>query len=285
MTPATGTDRVGRFFDLYRETATSRSAIALVVANAIPLIGVVLFGWSLWTILVLYWVENGIVGFWTIPKILLAQGSPFGGLVGLASSRFGQLSDRRPGALGLAAAEVAAGAAGTVVNGWLRVPLALFFLVHYGIFWVVHGLFVFSLPTFLGGANAGVDAVGTPTFDPSVGLPGFAPSVSGGGNAFGEILWSSVAVGAVALFISHGASFLFTYHGRVEYLRTSAAAQMVAPYGRVVVLHLTILFGAFIAALIGAPIGALIILVVLKTLLDLRIHLATHRPARPAALA
>ncbi|HEV2005189.1 MAG TPA: DUF6498-containing protein [Candidatus Limnocylindrales bacterium] len=253
MTSATGTDRVGRFFDLYRETATSRTAIALVVANAIPLIGVVLFGWSLWTILVLYWVENGIVGFWTVPKILLAQGSPFGGLVGLASSRFGQLGDGRPAALGLAAAEVAAGAAGTVLNGWLRVPLTLFFLVHYGLFWLVHGIFVFGLPTF--------------------------PALAGGDNEFGEIVWSSVAIGAVAMFISHGASFLFTYLGRGEYLRTSAVAQMAAPYGRVVVLHLTILFGAYLAALIGAPIGALIILVVLKTLLDLRIHLATHRPA------
>jgi len=72
---ATTQTALGRAFDLYRRTATSRSAIALVIANAIPLIGVLFFGWSLLTILVLFWIENGIVGLWNIPRILLAQGS------------------------------------------------------------------------------------------------------------------------------------------------------------------------------------------------------------------
>src|SRR4051794_8906883 len=67
-------DTLTRAVDAYRRTASSRSAILLVVANLIPLVGVLFFGWSLWTILVLYWVENGIVGFWNIPRILLAQG-------------------------------------------------------------------------------------------------------------------------------------------------------------------------------------------------------------------
>ena len=67
-------ETLGRGFGLYRRTAVTRSAIALVIANAIPLVGVLFFGWSLITILVLYWVENGIVGFWNIPKIALARG-------------------------------------------------------------------------------------------------------------------------------------------------------------------------------------------------------------------
>ena len=99
MTPAPGsaTDRVGRFFELYRETVSSRSAIALIVANAIPLVGVAFFGWSLWTILVLYWVENGIVGFWTVPKILLARGSIIGDVGKLTSVGFGRLASGAPG--------------------------------------------------------------------------------------------------------------------------------------------------------------------------------------------
>jgi len=58
----------GRAFELYRRTAASRSAIVLLVANAIPVIGVLFFGWSLLTILVLYWLENGIIGFWNVPR-------------------------------------------------------------------------------------------------------------------------------------------------------------------------------------------------------------------------
>src|SRR5947199_7622205 len=68
-------DTLTRAVDAYRRTASSRSALLLVAANAIPLVGVLFFGWSLWTILVLYWAENGIVGLWTVPKILLARGS------------------------------------------------------------------------------------------------------------------------------------------------------------------------------------------------------------------
>ncbi|MES1239846.1 MAG: DUF6498-containing protein, partial [Chloroflexota bacterium] len=68
-------ETLGRAVEAYRRTATSRSAILLVAANLIPLVGVLLFGWSLWTILVLYWVENGIVGLWNVLRILLAQGA------------------------------------------------------------------------------------------------------------------------------------------------------------------------------------------------------------------
>jgi hypothetical protein len=45
-----------------------------------------------------------------------------------------------------------------------------------------------------------------------------------------------------------------------------------------VVLHLTIIFGAFAITLIGTPIAALVVLVILKTALDLRFHIASHRP-------
>src|SRR3712207_5035022 len=71
----TSVERLGQAVDLYRRTASSRSAVLLLAANLIPLVGVVFFGWSLLTILVLYWLENGIVGLWNVPKIILAKGS------------------------------------------------------------------------------------------------------------------------------------------------------------------------------------------------------------------
>ena len=87
-----------------------------------------------------------------------------------------------------------------------------------------------------------------------------------------------MAIAAGALFLSHGASFFLNYLGKREYLTTSPIRQMFAPYGRVVVLHLTILIGAFAVAILGAPIGALVVLVVLKTAFDLRLHLRQHAP-------
>jgi hypothetical protein len=103
-----------------------------------------------------------------------------------------------------------------------------------------------------------------------------------GPSAFGEIVWSAVAFGAVALFLSHGWSFLANYIGRGEFRTTSPSSAMSAPYGRVIVLHLTIIFGAFLIAAFGAPIGALLVLVVAKTILDLSLHLREHPAAPPS---
>jgi hypothetical protein len=77
-------------------------------------------------------------------------------------------------------------------------------------------------------------------------------------------------------------SFVTNYIGRGEYLRTTAPSRMAAVYGRVVVLHLAILFGGFAIAALGAPIWILVILVIGKTLLDLRLHEREHG-LRPGA--
>lgn len=281
-------ETLGRAVGIYRRTATSRSAIVLLIANAIPIIGVLFFGWSLLTILVLYWIENGIVGFWNVPRIALAQGSAIPNLPELPDSAARAATGGPEGAANLKAAWQAAREAQRQISvsrpGFGSIPvvgraaLAVFFVVHYGIFWLVHGIFVFALPVFGGGFAGSACLDGT--LPPGGPLPGTFPGAeSCAGGAFGEVVWPSVAIAAVALFLSHGASFLFNYIGRGEYLTASPARQMAAPYGRVVVLHLTILFGAFVVAILGAPIGALLVLVGLKTAFDLGLHLREHRAA------
>lgn len=262
-----------RLFDLYRRTASSRTALGLVAANAIPLVGVLFFGWSLWTLLVLYWAENGIVGFWTIPRILFAQGSlaPAGLLRGRSVTP---------------AARAALDSLSSSFGALPRVFMTVFFLFHYGIFWIGHGFFVFLLPRFFGAGTAdpGTGIPGTPSApfgDPTGGAVLRPDALTSGASSFGEIVWSAVAVGAIALFLSHGWSFLADYVGRGEFRTTSPSAAMSAPYGRVVVLHLTIIFGAFLIAAFGAPIGALLVLVAGKTLLDLSLHLREHPAATP----
>ena len=244
---------IGRLADLYRATAASRSAIVLVLANAIPLVGVAFFGWNLWTIIVVYWLENGIVGFWNLPRILMAQGSVVGPLRNVRSFGVSETG--------------AIGAAG-------RTAMAVFFTFHYGMFWFVHGVFVFLLPTFFGGVPT---RVGDPS-DP--GILAFPPGSGPGYEAgVGVIEMGPVLVAGVALFLSHAASFGLNYLGRREYATTSPGAVVAGAYGRVVVLHLTIIFGAIAIQALGAPIAALVILVVGKTLLDLGFHLRQHRPA------
>ena len=58
---------------------------------------------------------------------------------------------------------------------------------------------------------------------------------------------------------------------------------MNAPYSRVMILHLTILLGAFAAVMLGQSIGTLVVMVALKTAVDLGAHLAERRRAAERA--
>jgi Family of unknown function (DUF6498) len=130
-----------------------------------------------------------------------------------------------------------------------------FFVLHYGIFWAVHGIFVFVL---FGGSERPSSASGDPF---AMGLPD----------------WWTLA--AISLFPSHGVSFVTNFLGKHEYLAVSPSEQMREPYSRVMVLHVTILAGGFLIALLGTPVAALGLLVVLKTAIDVRAHLKEHRKA------
>ncbi|MFC5367680.1 DUF6498-containing protein [Salinirubrum litoreum] len=223
--------------------------LALVGANLLPLAGVLFGGWTVWEVLIVYWIESGIVGLFSIPRILLAAGSS-------DDSTFSVTINGRP---------VDVSGPETPVDGLHvypeNVPIAGFFCMHYGIFWVVHGVFVLSFPLFLGGGGASVGAVG--------------------GGGLGTLIgtFGTIGLAIVGLVVSHGVSFVTNYVGREEYRHTSAGERMSAPYGRVVVLHVTIIVGAFLVGSLGGPLPALVLLVVLKTGIDLGAHLREHRRA------
>lgn len=241
---------IDRGVRLARAGSPTASMVLLVAFNVVPLVGVLAWGWSVATLLVLYWVENGIVGILNVPKILLARGR-----------------------------------SGPIEGG--RVFIAAFFLVHFGLFWFVHGLFVFALPQIVGFGAATAIASGVPDAIGSSLPPGFptdlipaTTSAPSGLRPAGPDL-SAVAVAAVGLAISHMVSLVVNYLGRRENLKVSPAQQAQAPYGRLVILHLAIILGAGIGLALGSPVGAVIVLVLLKTVVDLRFHVREH--ARLAA--
>ena len=84
------------------------SAWVLLAANLIPVAGVLLWGWSVFALLALFWMENVIIGAFFALRMLCA--------------------DPRDAAL------------------WVgKLFLVPFFCVHYGMFTAIHGLFVFTL--------------------------------------------------------------------------------------------------------------------------------------------
>lgn len=212
---------------MHRAWGDSRAvAVGLVLANAVPLVGVVSFGWNLHSLLVIYWVESAAVGVESVAKIRRAEGED---------------DPEELPSLSLNDTPV------TSFVGRSNLVIAGFFATHYGGFWVVHGAFVMAFPLMFS-------------------MPLASPSV--------------VALSAVGLVGYHVASYRTNYVGEREYERSGPVTLMVEPYRRVFVLHLTIVIGAFAVVWIGAPAGALVVMVLVKTVLDLRAHWAEHERAR-----
>jgi hypothetical protein len=228
------------------------SVVALIAVNLLPLIGVAFWGWSLMMVLVLYWLESGIVGVINVFKIARAQGGSDEPPVVVNGNR---ITIRMTG----------------MASTMTKAPLIGFFVLHYGIFWAVHGVFVFLMPLFAGLAN--------PVIDPA------APGFGIGPMDFGPLPLDGLALAAGLLAASHVMSYFVNYIGRGEYLRATPAGQMMSVYGRVLVLHVTIILGAVVIGAFGTPIAALVLLVGLKTLIDLVLHVLEHRPSAAPAPA
>ncbi len=183
----------------------------LVAVNLLPLAGVLFFGWSVYEVVLLFWAENLVVGLYALAR-----------MVTLLSR-----------------------------NGDKRMLLLIpFFCFHFGMFTIVHGMFVIHM---------------------------FRPEdhVSGG---TGMSLW----IPFLALLISHGASYVVNFLGKKEYQGMQGQEVMMAPYKRVAILHITILLGGFLVNALGQPIFALALLVVLKIVIDVITHGREHREKQAA---
>lgn len=194
------------------------STLALITANLMPLIGVLALNWDVTPIMIFYWAENLVVGFYNVLKMRRAEGS-------IASS--GMTLNDRP------------------VRETDRKAVILFFIMHYGMFTLVHGLFVM---------------------------------VMFGARFRGAL--SELGLALLFLAASHGVSYRRNFIGRGEYQRASFTQLFWQPYPRVIIMHVTILLGGAWAQAKGSPVYALLVLVILKTAIDLALHLVERRKFR-----
>jgi len=123
-----------------------------------------------------------------------------------------------------------------------------FFMIHYGLFMFVH--FVFLTIVL---------------------LKAFKDQGFGGG------LLSSIRWALILLFLSYGSSFLANYIGKGEYKSASEKVLLFQPYGRIVIMHLTIFLGTVIIWLSGPSVALLVLLVFFKMIADLVSHLIVGR--------
>lgn len=82
-------------------------------------------------------------------------------------------------------------------------------------------------------------------------------------------------IALAGLTLSHAFSLVVNWFGKAEYRTALVNEQMFKPYIRVVVMHVTIIFGGIFAAL-GGGLVTLTLLIVLKTGADIAAHAITH---------
>jgi len=193
------------------------SVITLILVNLVPLFGVLFFDWSLFMIMFLFWFENIVIGFVNVPKIIKADGEYSQG-----DKKFNIKINNK------------------IINTTSKYALAGFFMLHYGIFTFVHGIFIFVL--------------------------------------FYEKLdsYQGIALAVLLLFVSHGVSYYTNYIGKEEYKKLSSIQVMTQPYKRIVIMHLTIILGGVLSMSLGAPTYAVAVLVGLKIFVDIIAHKKEH---------
>ena len=209
---------------------------AAIVLNAVPIIGVLVWGWSAFTLIFLYWLENVVVGVRTLISMLLSGAASAGG--------------ERAGTLFMAA----------------------FFCVHYGLFCYGHGVFVVMVFGVM--QDAALIPDGQWVNLPAVAAALFHTQQNLLQGFVSVILWQGVML---SLFIVRG-----------DIQRMTPQALMSAPYPRIMTLHVVIIAGGFLLAMLHQPLWGLVLLALIKTGYDVAAVMGKMKPGAelsPAASA
>lgn len=209
------------------------SAIALVIANFLPLLGVIFFGWNLFLIIFLYWTESAVIGFFNVMKMLTLTNTVKPGQESYAGIKLATLS--------------------RVSFFIFKIFLVGFFIFHFGIFMLVHLGFIIVL------------------FSPWSPLGAFTNQTSGLTITLPNLIFQ-ILYPVLLLFVSHGISYYMNFRKRGEYLVATLPVLFGEPYQRIIVMHLVIILSGFAITFVGRGIGPLIVMVILKTIFDLKSH-------------
>jgi hypothetical protein len=195
------------------------SIIALITVNLFPVFGVLFMGWNVFPLMLLYWSENVIIGFYNVLRMAVC--TP-------------QKNE----------------------SWFIKLFLIPFFIIHYGGFTLGHCAVIitfFGKSFFEGAAGPRLDIL--LHIIREYGLP----------------------YAALSIFLSHGYSFVMNFLRKGEYKRIPIQKLMMAPYGRIAILHITLIFGAFLVLIFKSQVFVLLLFIFLKIVVDLWAHLREHQ--------
>lgn len=219
---------------------TSLSLAALIVANLVPLVGVLFFGWDHILVIALFWIENLIIGGFNLVRMLGA----------IAVNK----SERK--------------------KGFSNLFHPAFFVVHYGLFCAVHGSILWEMldlgelpKTELANStwNEGFASIfidGASVFQGFVAL-------------YSPIIW----LGIVSLFLSRLVSFIENFILKGEVFEATVNKLMGRPYGQIVIMHAGIILGALAIDKWGNSLWLLLVIVGFKIVVDVATHKRQHKKA------
>lgn len=188
------------------------SLLALIVANVAVLYFALEGEYAIFSILLLYWAESAIIGFFAFLKVLFYKGQFF----------------------------------------FLRILTTLFFCVHYGGFMLAHFFIILAFMP-----------------DEVKNSPDYANLMIA--------LFSTFLIPLLALLASHTISFITNFIGKGEYKREMTFVDpSVAPYKRIILMQITLILGALAASAVGSSYALIVVMVVLKTGIDVYAHIREH---------
>jgi len=195
------------------------STIFLLASNAVPLYGVLFLQWQIFPLVLIYWLENVVVGGYNVLRLVVADPSSTWRWIGKL----------------------------------IVIPI---FVVHFGVFTFIHGVFIFIL-------------FGGPRYHNSI--PPTIPVVLQAIRETG--IWFAL----LSVVISHGVTFIWNFLLGGEYKNVPLWDLVRQPYARVLVLHVVVFLTALALSRGHTPLYGLVLLVGLKTVADLISHNAERR--------
>ncbi len=237
------------------ETAAAPSSNrSLILANLIPIFGVLFNNWEVLDIVIFYWIETIIIGIYNVVKIYLAQGEmpkndeeaakAMGSVFEWLYNKSGEnnLKNKK-----------------STLNNYntenhTKKYISIFFLIHYNFFILVQFILMIGF------------------IAPSEVNPFYPMELF----SFVNDNTTYLLLGILSLIISHGYSLYINYYKGKEYLTTHPSAQMFKPYIRIMIQQFVVIVGAFFLLIFNAPIFLLILLVLFKIVVDLISHNHSH---------
>jgi len=138
-------------------------------------------------------------------------------------------------------------------NGRSKIAMIIAFLFQYNLFIAIEIIFVFIL---LGKEESS-----------------FLDVYNNWDNLVAILSDPNILFTVVTLAISHFFSFYYNFYKKRLFDKHPLKYYFTAPYKRIYIQHLVVIFGGWIGIVFNTPIGYLLLLVVLKTVFDMKTHM------------